>query len=112
MKGVIAGRIWPTFLLVATATLASAAVGLLVGIYGGWRRGSRFDAGTLGFTLFAYSMPDFWFGILVLMAFAAGVGPFPSLFPSGGYATPGADLTGFAHVADVLSHLALPWFGF
>ena len=53
VKGVIAGRIWPTFLLVATASLASAAVGLLIGIYGGWRRGGRFDAGTFGFTLFA-----------------------------------------------------------
>jgi len=55
-------------------------------------------------------MPEFWFGILVLMALAEGVGPFPSLFPAGGYSTPGADLTGFAHVADVLNHLALPWF--
>jgi ABC-type dipeptide/oligopeptide/nickel transport system permease component len=44
------------------------------------------------------------------MAFAEGVGPFPSLFQAGGYSTPGADLTGFAHVADVLNHLALPWF--
>jgi peptide/nickel transport system permease protein len=60
--------------------------------------------------MFVYSMPEFWFGILVLMAFAEGVGPFPSLFPAGGYSTPGADLTGFAHVADVLNHLALPWF--
>ena len=46
----------------------------------------------------------------MLMAFAGGVGPFPSIFPAGGYATPGADLTGLAHVADVLNHLALPWF--
>jgi peptide/nickel transport system permease protein len=44
------------------------------------------------------------------MAFAGGIGPFPALFPAGGYSTPGADLTGPAHVADVLNHLALPWF--
>ena len=42
-----------------------------------------------GFTLFVYSMPEFGFGILVLMAFAGGVGPFPSLFSAGGYSTPG-----------------------
>jgi peptide/nickel transport system permease protein len=107
---VISDRIWPTLLLVATSTIASAAIGLIIGIYAGWRRGSRFDMGSHGFTLFFYSMPEFWFGILVLMAFAEGVGPFPSLFPAGGYSTPGADLTGFAHVADVLNHLALPWF--
>jgi peptide/nickel transport system permease protein len=110
VKLAIYQRIWPTLLLVATSTIASAAIGLLIGIHSGWRRGSRFDMASQGFTLFVYSMPEFWFGILVLMTFAQGVGPFPSLFPAGGYSTPGADLTGFAHVADVLNHLALPWF--
>ena len=106
---VISERIWPTILLVATSTIASAVIGLIIGIYSGWRQGSRFDVGAQGFTLFVYSMPEFWFGILVLMAFAGGVGPFPALFPAGGYATPGADLTGFAYAADVLNHLVLPW---
>ena len=110
VKLVIYHRIWPTLLLVATSTIASAAIGLLIGIYGGWRRGSRFDVVSQGFTLSVYSMPEFWFGLLMLMAFAEGVGPFPALFPAGGYSTPGADLTGFAYVADVLNHLALPWF--
>jgi peptide/nickel transport system permease protein len=110
VKQVIYDRIWPTLLLVATSTIASVAIGLLIGIYAGWRQGSSFDVGSQVFTLFVYSMPEFWFGILVLMAFAQGVGPFPSLFPAGGYSTPGTDLTGFAHVADVLNHLALPWF--
>jgi peptide/nickel transport system permease protein len=110
VKEVIASRIWPTMLLVATSTIASAAIGLIIGIYGGWRHGSKFDVGSQGFTLFVYSMPEFWFGILVLMAFAGGIGPFPSIFPAGGYSTPGADVTGFAYVADVLNHLALPWF--
>jgi peptide/nickel transport system permease protein len=110
VKEVISERIWPTLLLVATSTLASAALGLIIGIYGGWRHGSKFDVGSQGFTLFVYSMPEFWFGILVLMAFAGGIGPFPSLFPAGGYSTPGADLTGLARVTDVLNHLALPWF--
>ena len=110
VKAVIADRIWPTMLLVATSTIASAVIGLIIGIFSGWRHGSRFDVGAQGFTLFVYSMPEFWFGILVLMAFAGGIGPFPAIFPAGGYATPGAELTGLAYVADVLNHLALPWF--
>jgi peptide/nickel transport system permease protein len=110
VKEVISSHIWPTLLLLVTSTIASATIGLLIGIYAGWRRGTTFDIGSQWFTMFVYSMPEFWFGILVLMAFAEGVGPFPSLFPAGGYSTPGADLTGFAHVADVLRHLALPWF--
>jgi peptide/nickel transport system permease protein len=106
----IGDRMWPTILLIGTSTIASAAIGLVIGIYGGWRRGSAFDVGSLGFTLVAYSMPEFWFGILILMAFAGGVGFFPEIFPTGGYQTPGADLTGFGHAIDVLNHLFLPWF--
>jgi peptide/nickel transport system permease protein len=106
----VSDRIWPTLLLVGTSTLASAAVGLLIGIYAGWRRGSAFDLGSTGFTLVAYSMPEFWFGILVLMALAGGVGFFPSIFPTGGYETAGAGLTGLDHAVDVLNHLALPFF--
>jgi peptide/nickel transport system permease protein len=107
---VIGSRMWPTILLVGTSTIASALLGLLIGIYGGWRRGSAFDLGSLGFTLVAYSMPEFWFGILILLAFASGVGFFPAIFPTGGYQTAGADLTGFSHVVDVLNHMVLPWF--
>ena len=43
MSEVIASKIWPTFLLLGTVMIASAAIGLTIGIYGGWRHGSRFD---------------------------------------------------------------------
>lgn len=106
---VIGDNIWPTVLLVGTSAIASAVLGLIIGIYAGWKRGSRFDVGSLGFTLFVYAMPEFWFGILVLMAFAGGVGPFPAIFPTGGYESAASDLTGLAHVVDVLNHLVLPF---
>jgi len=106
---VIGNGLWPTMLLVGTSTVASAVIGLAIGIRGGWRRGSTFDVGSLGVTLVLYSMPEFWFGMLVLMAFAGGVGPFPALFPVNGYSSIGADYTGLQHVADVLNHLVLPW---
>jgi peptide/nickel transport system permease protein len=108
--GVIADKIWPTLLLVGSATIASAVLGLIIGIYGGWKRGGAFDVGSLGVTLFAYAMPEFWFGILILMAFAGGVGPFPAIFPTGGYETPAAGLSGFGHAIDVLNHMVLPFF--
>lgn len=110
VSGVIGDKIWPTVLLVGTSTIASAVIGLIIGIYGGWKRGSAFDVGSLGFTLFVYAMPEFWFGILVLMAFAGGVGIFPSIFPTGGYETPAAGLTGLRHIVDVLNHMVLPFF--
>jgi peptide/nickel transport system permease protein len=107
---VIADRIWPTLLLVGLSTLASAVIGVWIGIRQGWRRGSAYDQGMLGFTLFTYAMPEFWFGLLMIMAFSVGVGPFPALFPTGGYDTVGAAYTGAAHVIDVLNHLVLPFF--
>lgn len=107
---VIADRIWPTLLLVGLSTLASAVIGVWIGIRQGWRRGSAYDQGMLGFTLFTYAMPEFWFGLLMIMAFAVGVGPFPALFPTGGYDTIGANYTGAAHVVDVLNHMVLPFF--
>jgi peptide/nickel transport system permease protein len=106
---VVGDRIWPTIVLVGTSTIASAVLGLIIGIYAAWRRGSAFDLGATGGTLVAYSMPEFWFGILVLMAFAAGVGPFPAIFPTGGYETAGAGLTGIDRLVDILNHLALPF---
>ncbi len=107
---VIAQRIWPTVLLIGLSTFASTALGIWIGIAQGWRRGSRYDQGMLGFTLFTYSMPEFWFGLLVIMAFAVGVGPFPALFPTGGYESTGAGFTGFAHAIDVVNHMVLPFF--
>ncbi|MFN2489912.1 MAG: ABC transporter permease [Actinomycetota bacterium] len=104
---VINERIWPTVLLIGVSTMASTVLGLLIGIYGGWRRGSTFDVSSLGFSLVFYSMPEFWLGILLLIAFAAGSGPFPSLFPTGGIESPGG-LTGAAHYADVFNHMFLP----
>jgi peptide/nickel transport system permease protein len=106
---VVGDRIWPTIVLVGASTIASAVLGLIIGIYAGWRRGSGFDLTSTGATLVAYSMPEFWFGILILMAFAAGVGPFPAIFPTGGYETAGAGLTGIDKVVDVLNHMALPF---
>ena len=102
---VILDKLWPTVLLVGSATIASTVIGFWIGIRGGWRPGSRFDLTSQGVTLFAYAMPSFWFGIMALMLFSGLAG----LFPTGGYATPGADLTGFGHVADVLNHMVLPF---
>ncbi|MFM8999870.1 MAG: ABC transporter permease [Actinomycetota bacterium] len=102
---VVGGKLWPTVLLVGLSTLASALIGLWIGIRGGWRPGRRFDVVSQGVTLFAYAMPEFWFGILMLMLFSGVLG----LLPTGGYATPGADLSGLGHAVDVLNHLVLPF---
>lgn len=102
--GLIAERIWPTVLLIGVSTIGATIIGLLIGTYGAWRRGSRFDISSLGFSLVFYAMPEFWLGILLLIGLGAGLG----WFPIGGIETPGANFTGLAAAIDVLNHLFLP----
>lgn len=96
--------LWPTVLLVGTATVLMMVIGLYLGIRGGWERGSRFDTGSMGLSLLFYSMPDFWLAMMLLIVFSTALG----WFPSGGYSTPNADLSGIAHIVDVANHMVLP----
>ncbi len=104
VSGLIAERVWPTVLLIGISTVGSMVIGLLIGIYGAWRRGSAFDLSTLGGSLVFYAMPEFWLGILLLIGFAATLG----WFPISGIVTPGANFTGLSAAIDVLNHLFLP----
>ena len=106
VKDVIGERIWPTLLLVGISTILSTIFGVLIGISSAWRRGSKTDVSWLVSTMTFYSMPDFWFGMMLLLVFAAGL----HWFPVGGMETPPeiADYTGLAHIWDVARHLFLP----
>jgi peptide/nickel transport system permease protein len=105
---VIAQRIWPTVLLLGVSTVLSTVIGLWIGIRGAWRRGSVFDRVSLGSALALYAMPEFWLGILLLIAFGVGVGPFPGPFPTGGLSSPDTELASLAGILDVARHLFLP----
>jgi peptide/nickel transport system permease protein len=104
VTSVLGPRIWPTLLLVGSATILATIFGVWLGIVSGWRRGSRFDKNSLVASMTTYSMPDFWLGMMLLLVFGATLG----WFPVGGYETYGADLTGWAHIVDVAKHLFLP----
>ncbi|MGH2776695.1 MAG: ABC transporter permease [Actinomycetota bacterium] len=104
VSGLIAERVWPTVLLIGVSTIGSMVLGLLIGIYGAWRRGSGFDLTSLGGSLVFYAMPEFWLGILLLIFFGATLG----WFPISGIVTPGANFTGLSAAADVANHLFLP----
>ena len=100
----IASRAWPTIALVGVSTLLSAVFGVLIGIVAAWRRGSRTDYASTGFTMATYSMPDFWLGMLLLITFAVLLG----WFPVGGITDPASDATGLAHLLDQAHHMFLP----
>ena len=58
----------------------------------------------MGFSLLFYSMPDFWLAMMLLIVFSTRLG----WFPSGGYSSPNAELSGIAHIVDVANHMVLP----
>jgi peptide/nickel transport system permease protein len=96
--------LYPTLLLTSIAAATSILIGLWIGQRAAWKRGSLFDRVTTGVALVFWSMPTFWFGILLLLVF---VGWFQVL-PAGGMVTVGGRFTGLAYVWDVARHLVLP----
>jgi peptide/nickel transport system permease protein len=102
VRELIGSRMWPTVLLVGLGTLLASWLGVLIGIRGWWRRGSRFDTNSQYTSLVLYSMPEGWLGMLLLLVFSGWL----HWFPAGGYS--GGDRTGVAHFVDVLDHLFLP----
>lgn len=105
---VILPRIWPTLLLVGTATILATIFGVWLGIRSGWGRGKTFDKVSTTTTLVLYSMPEFWFGMILLIVFSVGVFGLPGIFPVGGLSTPGVDTSTPAGWLDVAWHLTLP----
>ena len=79
-------RIWPTVALVGTAAVLSAVIGITIGIFAAWRRGSAFDQASTSTTMLLYSMPDFWLGLLLLVLFASIF----EWFPTGGFTDAGS----------------------
>jgi len=100
----IADALWPTVLLVGTATVLAMTIGILIGIRAGWRRRSGFDVASTTFSMVTYSLPDFWLGMLLLAVFALQLG----WFPTGGLQDAGTNATGLALLVDQLHHMALP----
>jgi peptide/nickel transport system permease protein len=105
---VIGDYVWPTVILLTTATVLSAVIGIAIGIRGGWKRGGVFDRVSTGVSLTLYAMPEFWLGMVLLILLSTGTGIFPGIFPCGGTITPGVDPWSIQGVLNQLWHLFLP----
>jgi peptide/nickel transport system permease protein len=102
---VIGAAVWPTVLLLGVATFGATLLGILLGIWGSWRRGTLADTSSLSFSLVTYAMPEFWLGMLLLLLFSVWLGIFPTSFMS----TFGLhDAPFWTQFTDTLDHLFLP----
>ncbi|UJW30031.1 ABC transporter permease [Saccharothrix sp. AJ9571] len=101
VAAMIGERVWPTVLLVGTATVLAVVLGLWLGVRAAWKRGSGFDKVQTGVALTLWSVPQFWLGLMLLIATQG-------LFPSRGMTSPDTPPGFFNEVLDVAHHLTLP----
>ncbi len=111
--------LFPATLELSMAALLFAGVlGLLAGVIAALKRGSLFDHGVMGISLAGYSMPIFWWGLLLIILFSGTLQWFPvsgriSLMfffpPVTGFMLIDSLLSGQKGAfASAISHLALP----
>jgi peptide/nickel transport system permease protein len=90
--------------LIVPAQALSIAFGVMLGLIAAWKRRTPIDVGALAFSLFMWSLPTFFLGIILLYLGANWFG-----LPTSGRVTVGAEYDSFFEAAgDVLSHLLLP----
>jgi len=100
-------KFWNTIFLMGTAFAIAYFLGILIGAFLGWVRGSDKERLGIFLTLIARSSPEFWIGIIVLAVFAFRLG----WFPAGGMRTPGAETATFwdrYFAWDFVYHMVLP----
>ncbi|MBR5315242.1 MAG: ABC transporter permease [Firmicutes bacterium] len=101
---IIAGRIPNTVILLLCAEIFAVILGLLIGVICAQKRTTKLDTGLLSGSLVLYSMPTFWFAMLLIFLFCVTI----QIFPTGGITTPGTNYQGIMHILDYLKHMILP----
>jgi peptide/nickel transport system permease protein len=65
VSNMVAEATWNSFLLVGTALTFSVILALLIGVVSAVRQHTTFDYAATGFSYFGFSMPDFFFALLL-----------------------------------------------
>jgi peptide/nickel transport system permease protein len=74
----ILARIPATVYMGLVALLLMLAIGVPLGIYAAYWRGSFFDQSARFIAALGQAVPDFWFGLMLIVVFAIGLGWLPS----------------------------------
>jgi len=94
-----------TIILMGSSMFIAFSLGIVAGVFAAWRRGTKIDISFIVFSLATYSMPVFWFGMLLLLFFSYYI----NIFPIAGTITPGVVHANFFEYAkDYLHHLMAP----
>ncbi len=103
---IVAALPW-TVILVGLATLISFILGVGIGAWVGWRRGTWVDH-LVPFTTVLQSIPSFWLALVLIAVFSVGLGWFPII---GGYDVfefPEGPEWSWAFISNAIYHGFLP----
>jgi peptide/nickel transport system permease protein len=107
---IIAGRLGATIELATVSLLLATLIGVTLGVIAAVRQGSLVDTAAMLFAQLGVSMPVYWLGLLLMLAFAVKLGWLPSV----GRGEPMLSAFGMAlsgrpgPLLDSFSHIALP----
>lgn len=101
----IGERLPYTLLLLGPAALASAVLGVFLGVRAAWRRGSRTDVSLLAAVLSLEALPPFFLGTMLLAVLAVRF----ELFPVTSALPAGVGLLSADGASEVARRLALPF---
>jgi peptide/nickel transport system permease protein len=96
----IVSRLPLTLELASFSVLLAALIGIPAGVIAAVRRGKASDYAATGVALIGLSVPHFWLGLVLIIAFAVKL----HLFPSGGY------VSLFSDPVQNVRHLIMPAF--
>jgi peptide/nickel transport system permease protein len=96
----ITQRLPNTLVLATVALTVSIAIGIPLGVIAALRRGRLPDFLTALISVFGVSVPAFWLGIMLILAFSVNLG----WLPSSGVTEPGAE----GNLADRIKHVLMP----
>ncbi len=108
---IVAQRIWPTIILCGLGTLLATVIGMVEGVFAGWKRGKAFDTASTDVSMIMYAMPTFWQCLLAIMFFSVALGWFPvgrESTPMAHFAMWGPIPLDFTTFSTLLYHITLP----
>lgn len=82
----LAPRIWPSLKLALAAMAIAIGIGVPLGFISGLRQGSLVDSAASVVAVSGLSMPQFWFGLLLMYLFSVQLGWLPTMgYGEGGF---------------------------
>ena len=85
--GIVASRFFITLELVLVITVLSALISIPVAVVAAQRKGTLVDSGIRAVSMVGYSLPTYWWAILLMLLFSVALG----WLPAGGYVYPNRD---------------------